>query len=947
MPLRPGTHSRFLLLILLAASPLQAQPAGTERLTADPAVKLGTLENGVRYFLRVNKRPEKRAELRLVVNAGSVLEDADQRGLAHFVEHMAFNGTENFAKQQLVSYLESIGMRFGADLNAYTSFDETVYTLTVPTDTGKALETGIGILEEWAHRVTFDAAEIEKERGVVIEEWRLGRGAQSRLQDKSFPVLFQGSRYAERLPIGDRQILETFSRDALVRFYREWYRPDLMAVIAVGDFDAAVVERMIRERFSRIPARTGARARTAHPVPDHAETLVSVESDREAPTTFFQVFIKQPVRERGTVAEYRRSLVESLYNQMLNTRLAELAQKPSPPFLGAFSTQGKIVRTKEAYIVGAGVPDSGVMRGLNATLTEIERVQRHGFTASELERASADLLRGYEQAYAERDNEESSAFAAEYVRAFTDEEPIPGIAREFELVKQMLPGISLAETNALAREWITDGNRVIMVQGPERAGLTLPSQQELLAAFAAVKAQDIAAYQDVVSNAPLVRNPPNPGQLAAETRLEGVDVFDWRLSNGVRVLLKPTDFKADEVLLFGWSPGGLSLAPENAYLSAALSTTAVSFGGVGEFGLLDLQKVLAGNTAQVSPFIDELEEDVQGGSSPRDLETMLQLVYLYVTAPRTDSAAFASIKTRLAANLANRDANPETAFMDTLTATMSQHHPRSRPVTAARLAEWDLGTSMAFYRERFADAGDFTFVMVGAFQPEQVKPLILKWLGGLPSSGRKEAWKDVGIRPPTGVVEKVVRKGIEAKSRTQIIFSGPFEYTRENRYALASLRDVLDMRLRDVLREDLGGTYGVSVSQSTGREPYQRYTFRIDFGAAPDRLNALADEVFKQIARLQTEDVDAETLAKVKETQRRSYETSLRENTFWLSQIAAAIRAGVDMRGLLEYPRLVEGLAPAALRTAATRYLRRENYVRVSLFPESSGGSLEGLVPGR
>ncbi|MGH7506280.1 MAG: insulinase family protein, partial [Longimicrobiales bacterium] len=659
------------LLILGSALPVRArapqtpamQPADT--LPVDPAVTVGELENGLRYYVRANGRPEKRAELMLVVNAGSVLEEEDQRGLAHFVEHMAFNGTANFPKQALVDYLESIGMRFGADLNAYTSFDETVYMLTVPTDTGTALERGIQILEDWAHAQVFDREEIEKERGVVIEEWRLGQGAAARMRDELFPVLFHGSRYAERLPIGDTAVLSSFAPESLERFYRDWYRPGLMAVIAVGDFDAGRVASLIEERFSDIPAATDPRERALYPVPDHDETLVSIASDPEATNSIVQVFYKRAHHEERTVGEYRQSLVERLYDGMLNARLAEIAQQPDPPFLGAGASGGAIIRTKDAYILGAGVPDGGIERGLEALLTEAERVARHGFTATELERRKADLLRGYEVAYAERDKSNSATYAQEYSRAYLEGEPIPGIAYEYEIAKRYVPGIELAEVNAHARETMS-GSRVIAVQAPEKADVALPAEQALLAIFDAVKAKEIAPYEDVVAVAPLVANPPAPGSVTGETRHDAIGVVEWTLSNGARVFIKPTDFKNDEVLFRGFSPGGSSLAPDSLVIDAMLATLAVQQGGLGAMSLIELNKELAGKATQVTPYIGDMDEGIAGQASPRDLETMLQLAYLYFTSPREDTATFQSIRTRIKASIANRDANPQTAFNDTL-----------------------------------------------------------------------------------------------------------------------------------------------------------------------------------------------------------------------------------------------------------------------------------------
>jgi zinc protease len=921
-------------VVLAAPATAQQSAGGAGVLPIDPAVTLGRLDNGIRYYIRANKRPEKRAELRLVVNAGSVLETEEQRGLAHFVEHMAFNGTKNFAKQELVAYLESIGMRFGADLNAYTGFDETVYMLTVPTDTGTFLERGVQILEDWAHNVLFEPEEVEKERGVVIEEWRLGQGAGARMRDKMFPVLLQGSRYAQRLPIGDRAVLESFDPAQLRAYYTEWYRPDQMAVIAVGDFDPERVERLIREHFTAVPAQAP-RERPLYPVPDHDETFVSVATDPEATNSTISVYYKLPVQEEKTAADYRRSLVERLYNEMLNARLEELTQKADPPFLGAGSNKGGLLRTKHAYVIGAGVANDGIERGLDAVLTEAERVARHGFTATELEREKTNMLRSYELAYAEREKSNSATYASEYVSSFLEDEPIPGIAVEFDLAKEFLPEITLEEVNALAGKWMTENSRVIVTQAPEKEGVSVPTREGLLAIFESVKRKDIPPYEDIVASDALLPSPPQPGTITAEKTYDAVAVTEWTLSNGVRVLLKPTDFKDDEIVFSAVSPGGHSLVPDDRIVSANLAVTAVSSGGLGEMSLIQLQKALAGKAAEVRPNVSDLSEGISGGASPKDVETMFELIYLYFTAPRRDEEAFQSIRSRVQAQLANLGASPEAAFGDTLQVTLAQHHPRVRPITSATLDRWQLDESMAFYRDRFADASDFTFAFVGSFDIEAMRPLVLTYLGGLPSTGRKETWRDTGIRPPSGVIEKVVRRGIEPKSRTSIIFTGPFDYSRENRHTLASLIDVLEIKLRDVLREDLGGTYGVQVSQSSARDPWQRYSITIEFGASPDRLEELTATVFQEIEKLQRDGVDPASIDRVKETQRRTFETNLEQNSYWRSQLIFAAQSGEDPAAFQVYPNLVAALTSEQVQRAAQAYLRKDNYVRVSLYPEN------------
>lgn len=920
-----------------AAGPVPAQQAAptfeaADTLPVDPSVRVGTLDNGLTYYLRANQRPEDRAELQLVVNAGSVLESESQRGLAHFVEHMAFNGTRNFAKQELVAYLESIGMRFGAHLNAYTSFDETVYMLTVPTDTGDFVERGIQILEDWAHNQVFDSTEVEKERGVVIEEWRLGLGADARMRDEMFPVLLKGSRYAERLPIGEREVLENFDHAELRTFYQQWYRPNQMAVIAVGDFDVDEVEPLIRERFGRLDGEPI--DRPLHPVPGHEETLVSIVTDPEATSSGVTVYHKLPVSEALTAGAYRRSLIEQLYNAMLNARLSELAQQRDAPFLGAGSSKGRVLRTADGYVIGAGVADGGIERGLEAILTEAERVARHGFTATELERAKTDMLRSLEAAYAERDNTNSATYAAEYTRAFLEHEAIPGIAVEYQLAQQFVPDVTLEEVNALIGEWMTERNRVIVAQAPEKPDMPVPTEQELRAVFDAVDAKEIEPYEDVVVAGSLVSEPPQPGTIIAEERHDGINTVEWTLSNGVRVFLKETDFKDDEIVFSASSPGGHSLLPDEDVITGMLAAAAVQEGGLADMTAVDLRKALTGKVASVQANIGKRSEGMSGRASPSDVHTLFELIYLHFTAPRADPDAFEALRSRFRAQLANRSANPETAFRDTLGTTMAQHHPRAPVLTAALLDEWQLDESMAFYRDRFADASDFTFVFVGSFDADSLRPLVLEYLGGLPTTQREESARDTGVRPPTGVIEKVVRKGIEPKSQTAIVFTGPFEYTRPNRHIIASLRDALEIELRDALREELGGTYGVQVSQTTAREPWENYSFTIGFSAAPDRLDELAEVVFENIERVKTDGLSPSTLDKVKEIQRRTHETRLEENGYWVGQLMYAAELGEDPEAFQIYPSLIDELTAERVRDAANEYLREDNYVRVSLYPE-------------
>ncbi|MEJ2084402.1 MAG: pitrilysin family protein, partial [Acidobacteriota bacterium] len=682
-PKTPSTTSQSVAPAQVAASPTDSPAESStlavdlsKKLSTDPKLITGKLSNGVQYFIRVNKKPEQRAELRLAVNAGSMQEDEDQLGLAHFVEHMAFNGTANFEKQELIDYLEGIGMRFGPDINAYTSFDETVYMLQIPTDDQETIETAFQILHDWAHNVSMEGEEIDKERGVVIEEWRLGRGADARIRDKQFPVLFKDSRYAERLPIGEKEILEEAPYDALRRFYRDWYRPDLMAVVAVGDFDPDQIERLIRQHFESIEEPSDPRARELYPVPGHEETLYAITTDPEATSTSVGVYYKLDKRGSDTIADYRRGIAEELYHAMVNARLNEIRQQADPPFIFAFSTSAGFVRSRDVYIQAAGVQEGEVETGLEALLAEIERVDRHGFTASELDRAKSQLLRQYEQAFAERDKRKSGTYAREYVRVFLEDEPTPGIERELELVRELLPTIDLGELNRLASAWISESNRVVLVSAPETPGDPPTTEEKLAAVFTEVEESELAPYVDHVRNTPLLAQEPLPGRVTSESAIEEIDVTEWQLSNGARVILKPTDFKNDQILISAFSPGGTSLASDEDYPSASFATTLMGESGLGEFDLVELDKALAGKIAGVDAYIAELEEGIEGGASPQDLETMFELLYLTFTAPRSDSDAYQSFMARVRSFVENRDSRPESVFADEILLQRFDDHPR-------------------------------------------------------------------------------------------------------------------------------------------------------------------------------------------------------------------------------------------------------------------------------
>lgn len=904
------------------------------RLPSDTLVRTGKLANGLTYYVRHNEEPRARAELRLVVNAGSVLENDDELGYAHFVEHMAFNGTRRFFSHNIVDFLERTGMRFGPDVNAYTSFDETVYMMTLPTDSARFLDTGLDILEDWARDITFDPEEVKQERGVIVEEWRLGRGAGQRLQDRHLGALFGRSRYGTRLPIGTPESVQRARPEDLRAFYRRWYRPELMAVVAVGDFDPERMEAMIRVRFGMIPpADTAAPRRASYSVTPQPGTHFSIATDPEATSSTVTVVNTAPARTRRTVGEYRDAIIDMLYGGVLSDRLNETTQLPGAPFLDVSSVSGSLVRSVDAYFLTARTPGGGTDRALGALLGEAERAARFGFTPAELAREKAELLRSWEQIHLERGKTTSAQFAGQYAGHFLYGGPILTVETEYDLQRALLPGIRAGEVSDRARAWLGGRSRAVLVSTPERAGVARPDSARLAAVVDSVARARLTPYTETVSTAALLPTPPAGGRVVEERVDSASGVTSWTLSNGVRVRLKPTDFREDEVALAGRSPGGTSLVDDPDYLYGATASAAAQVGGVGSFSVVELGKRLSGKTASVGVEISELSESVSGYAAPRDMETMLQLVYLYFTAPRRDSVAWEAYRERARESFRDRDASPEAVFADTLRHAITQGNPRARLLTAAMVDSLDLDRALAIYRDRFSDAGDFTFYLVGSFKPDSIRPLVERYLGGLPSAGRREAPRDRGVRTPPGVVRRSVRRGLEPQARTQVVFSGPLVYERRNVALLRTLADALEIRLRDRLREELAGTYGVGVGASAQREPNPEYRFIVDFSAAPARLDELSRALFAELERVKRDGITEEELAKVREQQRRERETQVRENDFWMTQLVQYDLSGWDL-SLITAPPLSQSFTPQDVRDAARSYLNANRYVQVSLVPE-------------
>ncbi len=900
----------------------------------DPAITYGKFDNGLTYYIKVNKKPEKRAELRLAVKTGSVMEDDDQLGLAHFCEHMAFNGTKSFPKNEIINLLEKEGIRLGPDVNAYTSFDQTVYMLQIPTDSAAIVEKAFKILEEWASAVTYDSTEIDKERGVVIEEWRLGRGASARVFDKHIPKLLYNSQYAKRYVIGKKEILEKAPYETLRRFYRDWYRPELMAVSVVGDFDKAEIERMVKEHFSKLTNKRPARERTEYTLPDHKQTLVSIATDKELPYTSIQMYFKRDLEIEKTFGDSRKNLISQLYDAMFNKRLQERLQQPNPPFIYGGASDGQFLGHRQAYTLFVQAKENSILDGLDYILTEAYRVRQSGFTGTELERQKTDILRQYERMVNEKDKTESRNYADEYIRNFLQQEPIPGIEVEYATAKQFLPGIALDEVNKLADVKMVHGNRVTVISAPEKEGVKIPTEAEVLAVIEAAGSKKTDAYVDKVINKPLIAIPPKAGKVVSEKTVPSIGLTEWKLSNGALVVLKPTDFKNDEILFSAYSNGGTSLSSDPDFMSASFAGQVASISGIGEFDAISLSKLLSGKIVNVNPMISPLSEGFSGSASPKDLETLFQMTYLYATAPRKDTSAFGAIMARLRASIQNRNVSPEGAFYDTVSVTMTQYHHRGRPITPKILDEINLDKALSFYKDRFADASDFIFFFVGSFQLDKMKPLVEQYLASLPSINRKESWRDVGMYPPKGVINKEVFRGIEPKSSIIISFSGPFEWNSQNRYDFNSLLELTNIKLREVVREDKGGTYGIGASGAPSLYPHKEFSVSVNWGCNPTRVDELVKIVMQQLDTLRIKGPDQVYVDKVKEIQRRNREVNLKENRFWLSQFRVAYANGENPEELLGFNKLVENLSIAAMQSAAKKYFDTNNMVKVVLLPE-------------
>lgn len=924
---------------LSAAPDIQTTPEeqadeAEDSLPQDPAVRNGTLENGLSYYVRENARPENRAALRLVINAGSILEDEDQLGLAHFLEHMAFAGTESFEEDEIIGFLEDIGMRFGPHVNAYVSFDETVYTLEVPTENAETMERAFRILEEWGHRIALDDQDIERERGVIREEWRQGLGASQRLREQQFPVLLQDSRYAERLPIGDSDLIREFDPEVLRRFYDDWYRPDLMAVVAVGDFDGTQVEQWIEEHFGNMEAPEDPRERPTYPVPGHDERLFAPAADPEQPYTQVSIYNKAEIPPLQTEEQYRDRIANRLYSRMINQRFTELVQEPDSALLSGSSGRSRFVRPASVYYLSGTVEQDMVDDGLTALVREAARVQEFGFTEGEFERAKRNEMRDMERTYRQRDQLGHSEFASEYVDAFLRNEAFPGIEYEYELYEEILPDIRIEEVNDLADNYLAPHNQVVLVSMVEEEDTELPEETTLAAAMDSINRDELEPYDDTETDDELGLSLGEPGSVEEETYHEDIDTWEWQLSNGASVVVKPTDFRDDEILFHAFSYGGASRFPEEDSINAEFATTLVDQAGIGNYSSSDLSRILSGKDVSLSPYIDMYTEGFSGSTSPEDLDSFLRLLALHHGEPREDESIFESTRRRIEGSLRNAEAQPQFQFSSTLQRLLWDDHPRSRPVTADRLDELDYERALDIYRDRFADAGDFTYFFVGDIDVDELRPLVGRYIGALPGLGRNDRFEDTGMRFAEEQIQEVVRSGEAPRSITALVFTGDHSYGQQENTELRMLAEVLRIRLRESLRQEEGAIYSVSAQAQPRRIPMEQYILQVVFGSDPEESGRLAERTLEEMRSIRDGNLEEKYAGRAREAQLRAYEEGRQENAFWRDNLVSLYRNDRDPGEIETFPEVVEEVEREDLIEAAGRYLNEDQYIELILLPE-------------
>ncbi|UBM58047.1 insulinase family protein [Marinilongibacter aquaticus] len=925
----------YLASLCLFSLQVLAQTDLQNPLPMDPQVKVGQLANGLRYYIRHNEEPKNRAQLRLVVHAGSVLETEDELGLAHFLEHMQFNGTKNFPKNELVDFLQKAGLKFGADLNAYTGFDETVYMLPVPTDTLDKFEKFFLVLSDWANKASLDHEEIDKERGVVLEESRLGKGAQSRIRDQLIPAVLAGSQYAHRLPIGTDENLKNFDYSSIENFHKKWYRPDLEAIVAVGDFDVKMVEGFIQKYFASIPAGSKSPERTEYKIPIVDSTNAVVITDKEQPYTLVQVYNKVPQLLEKTGADRLRQTAYSLFNTMMSTRLQELLQKADPPFQFGLSNYGGFLGDVNALTVLAVAKDNNIERALKAVMDENQRAEQFGFTQSELDRAKNQYMSGLEKQFNEKDKTNSQAFVSELTSCFLDNVPMTSIEFDLDFAKKHLNEISLSEINALVKELFKSQSRTVVLLAPESAKAQLPSEKQLIA-WVNDKNTEITAYVDDAANEPLMKEEPKAGKVLSTKHIEALGISALSLSNGIKVVLKPTDFKNDEILINATSKGGSNLYEDNAYDDASVSSVIAQVSGLGNFSNIQLLKYLSDKISRVSVYVGENTEGLSASSAAKDLETTFQQIHLRFTTHRFDNEAVTGFlnNQKDAVRALNATPTPEKVFNDTLQLVMGNYSYRAEPISVARIEGINPEKALHLYADRFADANDFIFTIVGSFEEKEIIPLIEKYIASLPVKDSEENYVIRPNNPPTGQIEKTVHKGSEDKASVVLNFTGTYDGSKAEKLQINAVANILGLKLIEKLREEESGVYSPRVVSNVEEFPEARYVVTVRFACAPANVDKLIGITMQEIEKIKKQGAEESDIEKYVAEEKLDIQEALKTNRFWSNTLSVYTLNEENLDYLLKLEEHLNQISVKSTQKAAESYLSGKNLIKAVLLPE-------------
>ena len=930
---------RFIAVGLLIGMALNASAQQMPTLPIDPKVRYGKLDNGLTYYIRANKEPKERAEFYIAQNVGAILENDNQNGLAHFLEHMAFNGTKNYPGKGIINYFEKIGVKFGANINAYTSLDETVYNLSdVPTIRDGIIDSALLVLHDWSSFITLDGGEINDERGVIREEWRQGAGADRRMWKESNKLKYPGSQYAKRDVIGDTAIINNFAHKTIRDFYAKWYRPDLQAILIVGDVDVDKVEAKIKSLFADIQKKSNFGERPVYPIMNNKEPIISVVKDAEARMTRVELEYKHdvlPADVKLSGPGYEILTINSLISTMIANRFHEITQQADAPFVYGGAEYGELVKSEDAFQMMAIPKEGKELEGLTALLLEAEKIKRFGFTNSELERAKIDYLKNLEKSYNERDNQKNHSLVREYVRNFLTQEPIPGIEWEYNTVKMMLPNLKVDMINQLAKSYVTDTNLIVSIMAPDKEAVKIPTNSQILAAIASSKKADLKAKAEEVLNKPLVTQVPKPGTVAKVSENKTLGTTEWTLSNGVKVVFKPTTFKKDEILLTAFSNGGISKVKTIADLpSATMASTIVSNNGLGEYNQIDLGKILTGKIASVTPSIDGYDEGFSGNSSVADFETMMQLIYLNFTATRKDDNAYKALINSYNAGLANVVKDPRKAFQDSIGVMLTNHHPRTVIVNLETIKKLDQDKALAIFKDRFAVPANFTFIFTGNIDPtsEKVKSAICSYLGGLKSAKGGQTFTDNNIRKPKGKVNNYFSKEMQVKKASNFIyFSASVPFNMANRIATTAIGSILSIRYLESIREKEGGSYGVGVRGSLNNTPIDEASLLMQFDTDPLKQAKLIKIIYSEIDEILAKGPRADDFQKVKENMLKKYEEDEKQNN-WMS--GALKRYYQDKLNLLsDYKDAVKAMTPENVQAALKTIVSQGNVFEVVMKP--------------